>query len=173
MSSRNSIRRIASHFALLPTGIIDRPLLTLEDGRIVSVERWSPNGGDANAHETEPHSADAGGTGDADGTGSAGSAAAVPVNPTPLDKIEGAEFYSGTLMPVSCLPASLHTAVAGDITDTDGKAGVYAAKSSGTDNNGGGQGAIETGSICELAAVSGFDTERMIFDENAAAILIP
>ena len=76
-------------------------------------------------------------------------------------------------MPVSCLPASLHTAVAGDITDTDGNAGVYAAKSSGTDNNDGGQGAIETGSICELAAVSGFDTEKMTFDENAAAIRIP
>lgn len=34
------MRRIASHLALLPTGIIDRPLLTLDGRRIVSIGRY-------------------------------------------------------------------------------------------------------------------------------------
>ena len=34
------MRRIASHLALLPTGIVDRPLLTLDGRRIVSIGRY-------------------------------------------------------------------------------------------------------------------------------------
>ena len=34
------MRRIASHLALLPSGILSRPLITLRDGEIVAIEQW-------------------------------------------------------------------------------------------------------------------------------------
>ena len=34
------MRRIASHLALLPSGILSKPLITLRDGEVVAIEQW-------------------------------------------------------------------------------------------------------------------------------------